>query len=115
MVIAVIGLYGLISFVVGRKAREIGIRKVLGASVFSVMGLVLKQFFVPIAFAVMISLPVAYYFAHEWLWRFVYRIDLNAGLFAFSIALILIVAALSIARQTIQAALTNPAHAIKHE
>lgn len=115
MVIAAIGLYGLISFVVGRKAREIGIRKVLGASVFSVVRLILKQFFVPIVLAVLISLPVAYYFAHEWLGGFVYRIGLNAGLFAFSVAVILLVAVLSIARQTIQAALTNPASTLKHE
>jgi putative ABC transport system permease protein len=115
MIIAAIGLYGLISFVVRKKAREIGIRKILGASVFSVMSLILKQFFMPIALAVMISLPVSYYFAHEWLEGFVYRIGLNAGLFAFSIAVILIVAILSIARQTIQAALTNPAHTLKHE
>ena len=115
MIIAAIGLYGLISFVVRKKAKEIGIRKILGASVFSVMSLILKQFFMPIALAVMISLPVSYYFAHEWLEGFVYRIGLNAGLFAFSIAVILIVAILSIARQTIQAALTSPAHTLKHE
>jgi putative ABC transport system permease protein len=115
MIIAAIGLYGLISFVVGKKTKEIGIRKVLGASVFSVMSLVLKQFFMPIALAVIISLPVAYYLAHEWLEGFVYRIGLNVGLFALSIALILLVAVLSITRQTIQAALTNPAHTLKQE
>ena len=115
MVIAAIGLYGLISFVVGKKTKEIGIRKILGASVFSVMSLILKQFFVPIAFAVMIALPVAYYFAHLWLGGFVYRIGLNVGLFVFSIAVILIVAVLSITRQTIQAALANPARSLKHE
>ncbi len=115
MIIAAIGLYGLISFVVRKKNKEIGIRKVLGASVFSVTGLILKQFFVPIALAVMISLPAAYYLSHEWLQGFVYRIGLNIGLFAFSIAVILMVAVLSIGRQTIRAALTNPAHTLKHE
>jgi len=115
MIIAAIGLYGLISFVVRKKNKEIGIRKVLGASVFSVTGLILKTFFMPIATAVLISLPVAYYLSHEWLKGFVYRIGLNIGLFAFSIAVILMVAVLSISRQTIQAALTNPAHTLKHE
>ncbi|MGB6340569.1 MAG: ABC transporter permease [Candidatus Aminicenantaceae bacterium] len=115
MIIATIGLYGLISFVVGKKTKEIGIRKILGASVFSVVGLILKQFFMPIGIAMMISLPVAYYFAHEWLEGFVYRIGLNVGLFAFSTFIILIVAVLSIARQTIQAALTNPATSLKQE
>ena len=62
-----------------------------------------------------ISLPIAYYFSHEWLEGFVYRIGLDAGLFVFSIAIILIVAILSIARQTIQAVLTNPATTLKQE
>jgi len=115
MIIAAIGLYGLISFVVRKKTKEIGIRKVLGASVFSVMIIILKQFFMPITLAVMISLPVAYYFSHEWLKGFVYRIGLDVGLFAFSIAVILIVAILSIIRQTIHAALANPAHTLTHE
>jgi len=115
MIIAAIGLYGLISFVVGKKTKEIGIRKILGASVFSVVGLILKQFFMPIAIAMMISLPVAYYFSHEWLEGFVYRIGLNAGLFAFSISIILAVAVLSIARQTIKAAVANPAASLKQE
>jgi len=115
MIIAAVGLYGLISFVVGRKTKEIAVRKVLGASVFSVMGLILKNFFMPVAAALLISLPAAYYFAHEWLKGFVYRVNLNAGLFAFSISIILMVAFLSIARQTIKAAVANPAESLKRE
>jgi putative ABC transport system permease protein len=115
MIIAIIGLYGLISFVAEKKTKEIGIRKILGASVFSVVGLILRQFLVPITIAMMISLPVAYYFSHEWLEGFVYRIGLNAGVFTFSIAIILICAVLSIARQTIKAAVANPAASLKQE
>jgi len=115
MIIAAIGLYGLISFVVGKKTKEIGIRKILGASIFSVVGLILKQFFIPLGIAMMISLPAAYYFSNEWLKGFVYRIGLNVGLFAFSIAIILTVAVLSIARQTIKAAIANPATCLKQE
>jgi putative ABC transport system permease protein len=63
----------------------------------------------------MIALPVAYYFSHEWLEGFVYRIGLNAELFVFSISIILIVAVLSITRQTLKAALTNPATTLKRE
>jgi len=115
MIIAAIGLYGLVSFVVWKKTKEIGIRKILGASVFSVTGLILRQFFIPIGIAIMISLPVAYYFSHQWLLGFVYRTSLNVGLFAFSIAIILTVAVLSIARQTIKAAIVNPAACLKQE
>ncbi len=115
MIIAVIGLYGMISFVVGKKTKEIGIRKILGASVFSVAGLILKQFFIPIGIAMMISLPVAYYFSHQWLLGFVYRIGLKVGLFAFSITIILTISVLSIARQTITAAIANPVTCLKQE
>ncbi len=115
MVIAAFGLYGLVSFVVARKTKEIGVRKVLGASVFSVMGLVLKKFFALIAVALLMSLPVAYYFTREWLKGFVYRIDLSAGLFVFSVFLIMAVAFLSVAGQTVKAALANPADSLKQE
>lgn len=115
MAIAVIGLYGLVSFVVARKTKEIGVRKVLGASVFSVMGLVLKKFFALIAVALLMSLPVAHYFTREWLKGFVYRVDLSAGLFAFSVFLIMTVAFLSVAGQTVKAALANLAESLKQE
>ena len=115
MIIAAIGLYGLISFVVWKKTKEIGIRKILGASVFSVTGLILKQFFIPIGIAMMISLPAAYYFSYQWLQGFVYRIGLTVGLFAFPIAIILTVAVLSITRQTIKAAIVNPVICLKQE
>jgi putative ABC transport system permease protein len=115
MIIAAIGLYGLISFEVGKKTKEIGIRKILGASVYSVMGLILGRFFTLIGVAVLVSLPAAYYVTHEWLKGFVYRIGLSPGLFAVSILVLIIVAGLSIARQTIQAAMANPAVSLKKE
>lgn len=115
MVIAAIGLYGLISFEVGKKTKEIGIRKILGASIYSVMALILRKFFALIAVAVLVSLPMAYYFSHEWLKGFVYRIGLNAGLFAVSIFVLMIVAVLSIARQTLQAATANPSESLRKE
>ena len=65
--------------------------------------------------AIMVSVPVAYYIAHEWLKDFAYRINLSAGLIVFSISVILIVAFLSIARQTIKAAVTNPAESLRLE
>lgn len=115
MIIVVVGLYGLISFLVRRKAKEIAVRKVMGSSVFSVMGVILKYFFMPITIAILVSLPVAYYIAHEWLKDFAYRIHLSAWLIAFSISIILIVAFLSMARQTIKAAVTNPVESLRLE
>ncbi len=80
MIITVVGLYGLISFVVRRKIKEIAIRKVMGASVSSVMRVILTNFLFLIAVAILISLPAAYYFANEWLKDFVYRISLKPQL-----------------------------------
>jgi len=77
--------------------------------------LILKYFFLPIAIAIIVSLPVAYYIAYEWLKDFTYRINLSVGLIAFSISIILIVTFLSIVRQTIKAAITNPAESLRLE
>ena len=113
IIIVVIGMYGMISFVVRRKAKEIAVRKVMGSSVASVMGVILKYFLMPIIISILVSLPVAYYIAHEWLKDFAYRINLSAWLIAFSISIILIVALLSIMQQTIKAAVTNPVESLR--
>ncbi len=115
MIIVILGMYGLISFVVRQKKKEIAVRKVMGSSVFSVMGVILKYFFIPIAISILISLPVAYYLAHGWLKDFAYRINLSFWLIAFSLFIILIVAFLSIAQQTIKAAVTNPVESLRLE
>jgi putative ABC transport system permease protein len=101
--------------VVRHKTKEIAVRKVMGSSVSSVMGVILKYFFMPITIAIVFSLPVAYYLAHEWLKDFVYRINLSFWLIAFSISIIIIVALLSIVKQTIKAAVTNPVESLRLE
>jgi putative ABC transport system permease protein len=115
MIIVVIGMYGLISFVVRRKTKEIAVRKVMGASVSSVMGVILRYFLVPIIISILVSLPLAYFIAYEWLKDFAYRINLSVWLIAFSISIILIVAFLSIVQQTIKAAITNPVESLRLE
>jgi putative ABC transport system permease protein len=115
MIIVVIGMYGLISFVIRRKKKEIAVRKVMGSSVSSVMGVILKYFFMPISISILVSLPVAYYIAHEWLKDFAYRINLTIWLIAFSILIILVIAFLSIVQQTIKAAVTNPVENLRLE
>lgn len=115
IVIIVIGMYGLISFVVRRKTKEIAVRKIMGSSVQSVMGLILRHFFMPVSISIAISLPAAYYLAHEWLKDFAYRINLSAWLIVFSVSIILIVAILSITQQTIKAAVANPVESLRLE
>jgi putative ABC transport system permease protein len=115
IIIASIGLFGLISFIAGRKTKEIGVRKILGASVFQVVWLIIREFFVLLVMALIISLPVAYYFTNEWLRDFVYRIDLNIWLFLLAIGIIAIIAFLSIAQQAIKAAVANPIDSLRSE
>ena len=115
LAIAGIGLYGLVSFEVGKRTKEIGVRRVLGASALSIVGLVLKRFFVLIAVAGLMALPLAYSFSRRWLDGFAYCVSLDAGLFAGAISLILIVAVLSVARLTLKAAAADPARSLKRE
>ena len=113
--IAGIGLFGMISFQIAQRSKEISIRKVLGSSVGGILKLLAKGVFRQILIAVLIAAPIAYYFTEEWLQSFVYRISLQwwvivlVGLFATSLAL------LSIAYQSIQVARSNPANNLRAE
>ncbi len=108
MVIVIIGMYGLISYVIRRKKKEIAVRKVMGSSVSGVVGIILKYLLLPISLSILVPLPVAYIIAIDWLKDFAYRINLNFWLLAFSISIILVVAFLSTLQQTIKAAVSNP-------
>lgn len=113
--ICCIGLWGLIAFVVVRKTKEIGIRKVLGASISGIVALLSKDFVVLVLLALVIASPVSYYFMNRWLENFVYRVDIEwwvfiaAGSFAVAIALI------TISVQAVNAALANPVKNLKTE
>lgn len=115
IIIASIGLLGLISFIVGKKTKEIGVRKILGASVLQVIWLIVKEFFVLMVVAMVIAVPAAYYLTNGWLQEFVYRIDLSVWLFVLATSIIVLVAFLSIAQQVIKAAVTNPADSLRSE
>lgn len=113
--ICCIGLWGLIAFVVVRKTKEIGIRKVLGASVSGIVGLLSKDFLQIVIIALLVASPVAWYFMHQWLQDFAYRVSIEwwvfgvAGLFATCIAL------LTISIQAIKAAVANPVKSLRSE
>jgi len=115
MIIVILGMYGLISFVIRRKKKEIAIRKVMGSSSSEVVGVILKYFLIPVSVSVLVSVPVAYYIAIVWLTDFAYHISLNIWLVVFSISIIFIVAFLSIVQQTIKAAVTNPVDNLRLE
>ena len=113
--VACLGLFGLASYTAEQKTKEIGIRKVLGASVSGVVLLLSKQFGKLILIANLIAWPLAYYVLHRWLQNFFYRISIGLEIFVLSAVLVLAIAFISISYQSIKAALSNPADALRNE
>jgi len=115
IIIGCLGLYGLIAFATLQRTKEVGIRKVLGAPLGSIVYLFSKEFIWLILIAFLIAAPVAWYAMHSWLQNFAYHINISAGIFAIAIIASFIIAACTIASQTIRAALANPVKALKTE
>lgn len=115
IVISCLGLFALTSFTISRKVKEIGIRKVLGATSSNIIGLVSKEFLLLVSISILISAPLVYYFMNQWLQEFVYRTSIQWWMFAISIALIMVLAFLTIASQALKAALANPIKSLRME
>ncbi|MEM1324909.1 MAG: ABC transporter permease [Bacteroidota bacterium] len=113
--IACLGLFGLTTFMVQRKVKEIGIRKVLGASVTGIVALLSKDFIKLVAIAFLIATPIAYYFMNEWLQDFAYRIELQWWVFALAGLAAIGIALLTVSVQSVRAALANPVESLKNE
>ncbi len=113
--VACLGLFGLSSFVAQRKTKEIGVRKVLGASVSSILLHLSKEFSQLVLFAFMIAAPIAYLTMNLWLQDFAYRIALTPGIFVMAGLVTLAVALTTVAYQVTRAALINPVNALRHE
>ena len=113
--IACLGLFGLIAFAAEQRTKEIGIRKVLGASVTSVVALLSKDFVKLVLIAFLIATPVAYLAMRWWLEDFAYRIDLGVGLFALAGALVLLVALLTVGYHAVRAARADPVESLRYE
>jgi len=113
--IGCLGLYGLIAFMATAKLKEVGIRKVLGASVGSIMMLFSMEFIKLIAIAFVVAAPVAWYFMRQWLDSFAYRISIPWTVFVVGILSTLIIAILTVAYRSLQAAFTNPAETLRTE
>jgi putative ABC transport system permease protein len=113
--IACLGLFGLAAYTAEQRTKEIGIRKVLGASVSGIVLLFSKDFVKLVALANLIAWPVAYYAASRWLQGFAYRINLGIGVFVLGGALALVIALLTVSAQAIRAARANPVDALRYE
>jgi len=115
IIIASLGLFGLSAFVIEQRAREIGIRKVLGASVQQVLLLVSKEFLLLVGIAFIISVPVTWWAMHEWLKDFAYRINIGTGVFVAAGLAAILIAFFTISFQAIKAAITNPVKSLRTE
>ena len=113
--ISCLGLYGLVSFMAAQKTKEVGIRKVLGATTGNILYLFSKEFTILIIIAFLIASPLAYYILNDWLNDFAYRITPGVGLFLFTIAGSLVIAWITVSFKAIKAAHTNPAKTLKYE
>jgi putative ABC transport system permease protein len=115
LLIACLGLLGLAVFMTERRTKEIGVRKVLGASVADITGLLSKDFLKLVLVAVVIASPLAYYFMQKWLSDFAYRIEIQWWMFAGAGAVALAIAFLTVGFQSVKAALMNPVKSLRSE
>jgi putative ABC transport system permease protein len=115
IVIAALGLFGLSTFAIERRTKEIGIRKVLGASVPSIVQLLTREFVVLVAIAFVVAAPVAWWAMNKWLENFAYRIDITVWIFIAGAVVTLVIALAAIGIQAVKAATENPVKAIKSE
>ena len=115
IVVSCLGLFGLASFMAERRTKEIGIRKVLGSSISSVVMLLSKEFIKWILVANIIAWPLAYFIMNKWLKNFAYHTDLSISIFMLSGFIVLAIALLTVSYQSIKAATANPIKALKYE
>ena len=113
--ISCLGLYGLVSFMALQRTKEVGIRKVLGASARHIVYLMSKEFTLLIILAFIISAPIAYYIMNKWLQSYSYRITLTASIFLLAIVSSVIIAWITVGQRAIKAAMANPVKSLRTE
>jgi len=113
--IACLGLFGLASFTAERRTKEIGIRKVLGASVPGVVGLLSREFVLLVLIAFFVATPVSWLLLQNWLDTFAYHTEMGAGIFVTAAAGVIAITYATVGYQSVRAALANPADALRME
>ena len=115
IVISCLGLFGLASFVAEQRTKEIGIRKVVGASVFNLWTMLSKDFIVLVTISCLIAIPVAWYFLAEWLQQYEYRTEISWWIFALTSLVALTITLLTVSFQAVRAALMKPVNSLRTE
>jgi ABC-type antimicrobial peptide transport system permease subunit len=115
ILISCLGIFGLASFVAEQRTKEIGIRKVLGASINSLWRMLSKDFVILVFISCLISIPLAYYVLHDWLQRYEYRTEISGWTMALSGLSALVITLLTVSYQAIKAALANPIRSLRSE
>jgi putative ABC transport system permease protein len=113
--ISCLGLFGLAAYMAEQRTKEIGIRKVLGASVQQVWLLLSKEFIILVLLSAVLASPIAFYFLHGWLQKYVYRIPIGADVFFWAALTALAITGITVSFQTIKAAFINPAQSLRSE
>jgi ABC-type antimicrobial peptide transport system permease subunit len=113
--ISCLGLFGMASFTAEQRVKEIGVRKVLGATVFNLWQLLSKDFVVLVIISFCIAAPVSYYFMHQWLQGYQYRTEINWWIFAIAAIAAMVLTLLTVSYQSIKVALANPVKSLKTE
>ncbi len=113
--ISCLGLFGLASFIAEQRTKEIGVRKVLGASIFNLWGLLSKDFLVLVVISCFIAVPIAYYFMDEWIQKYEYRTTISGWIFVAAGVGALSITLLTVSFQAIKAALMNPVKSLRSE
>jgi putative ABC transport system permease protein len=115
IIISCLGLFGLVAFTAQKRQKEIGIRKVIGASVNSITVMLTKDFLKLVVIAVLIAFPLSWWAMNQWLQGFAYRIHIGAGVFVIATASVIIITILTVSFQAIKAAIANPVKSLRSE
>jgi putative ABC transport system permease protein len=115
IVIACLGLYALAAFMAEQRTKEIGIRKVMGASVSQLVSLLSKDFLVLVGIAVVVGIPVGYYLMEQWLQGFAYKTTIDSMVFVLAGMISLLIAWLTVSYESLKAAMTNPVQSLRNE
>ena len=115
IIISCLGLYGLAAFATERRTKELGVRKVMGASVGEIIGLVSREYLIIVFIAYVISYPVAWYFMSRWLDSFAFHVNLSILTFIISAGISLVLAILTVSYFALKAARTNPVESLRYE